>query len=72
MFAERKNLQNLKQVSKQIKKKEFFMACIISSFEHIHNKNILHRDLKPENLVLDDKGRRKIKNKAMLDSLILE
>lgn len=33
---------------------EFFIACLISGLEYIHNKNILHRDIKPENLVLDD------------------
>lgn len=32
------------------------MACIISSLDHIHSKNILHRDIKPENLVLDNLG----------------
>jgi len=36
--------------------KEFFMAGIILSLEHIHNNNILHRDIKPENLVLDNLG----------------
>ena len=35
---------------------EFFMAGIILSLEHIHNKNIIHRDIKPENLVLDHLG----------------
>ena len=35
---------------------EFFIACVLSGLEYIHNKNILHRDIKPENLVLDDEG----------------
>jgi len=34
----------------------FFIACLVSGLEYIHNKNILHRDIKPENLVLDDQG----------------
>jgi serine/threonine protein kinase len=35
----------------------FFIACLISGLEYIHNKNIIHRDIKPENLVLDEDGR---------------
>lgn len=34
----------------------FFIACIISGLEYVHNKNILHRDIKPENIVLDSEG----------------
>mmetsp|Transcript_41347 Transcript_41347/g.30405 ORF Transcript_41347/g.30405 Transcript_41347/m.30405 type:complete len:140 (-) Transcript_41347:996-1415(-) len=34
----------------------FFIACLVSGLEFIHNKNIIHRDIKPENLVLDDDG----------------
>lgn len=34
----------------------FFMACVISALEHIHNKGVIHRDLKPENLVFDNSG----------------
>jgi serine/threonine protein kinase len=35
----------------------FFIACLVSGLEYVHNKNILHRDIKPENLVLDEDGR---------------
>ena len=45
----RKNLLHINFVG-------FFIACIISGLDFIHNKNILHRDIKPENIVLDEKG----------------
>ncbi len=32
------------------------VACMITSLEYVHSKNILHRDIKPENLVFDDQG----------------
>ena len=35
----------------------FFIACLVSGLEYVHNKNIIHRDIKPENLVLDDDGK---------------
>ena len=35
---------------------QFFVACILSSLEYLHDKAIIHRDIKPENLVLDHKG----------------
>lgn len=37
---------------------KFFIACIVSGLEYIHNKDtpILHRDIKPENLVIDSEG----------------
>jgi serine/threonine protein kinase len=34
----------------------FFIACLVSGMEYVHNKNIIHRDIKPENLVLDEEG----------------
>lgn len=34
----------------------FFVCCIFSGLEYLHNNNIIHRDIKPENLVLDSKG----------------
>jgi len=33
-----------------------YAACVLDSFHHMHNKNVLYRDLKPENLVLDRNG----------------
>ena len=35
---------------------KFIAACMISSLEYIHSKNVIHRDVKPENIILDDKG----------------
>jgi serine/threonine protein kinase len=46
---------NEEQTSK-ITNLEFFVACIITGLEYIHNNKILHRDIKPENLVLDQNG----------------
>ena len=34
----------------------FYVACLISMFSHLKEKNIVYRDLKPENLLLDDDG----------------
>lgn len=35
---------------------EFFLACLVSALEYIHNRGIIHRDVKPENLVFDQDG----------------
>jgi serine/threonine protein kinase len=35
---------------------KFFIACILSGLDYIHNNGILHRDIKPENLVFDERG----------------
>jgi len=35
---------------------KFFVACMVTCLEYIHNQGILHRDIKPENLVFDAQG----------------
>ena len=35
---------------------EFFIACIVTALEYIHNNGIIHRDIKPENILLDRNG----------------
>merc|ERR1719183_3111878 len=34
----------------------FYAGCVVSAFEHLHERDILYRDLKPENLLIDLKG----------------
>jgi serine/threonine protein kinase len=43
-----------------LKLKGFFIACLVSGLDYVHNKNIIHRDIKPENLVLDEEGNKPI------------
>ena len=33
---------------------KFFIAEIVTAFEHLHSRNISHRDIKPENILLDE------------------
>ena len=35
---------------------KFWIACLISGLEHVHQQGIIHRDVKPENLVIDREG----------------
>ncbi|KAG3113673.1 hypothetical protein PI124_g6051 [Phytophthora idaei] len=38
----------------------FYLGCILSALEYLHDQNLLYRDLKLENLVLDEEGYLKI------------
>lgn len=35
---------------------QFYTACVVSCFEHIHSLGVAYRDLKPENLLLHSNG----------------
>lgn len=34
----------------------FYVAQIVSCFEHMHGSNIIYRDLKPENILITSNG----------------
>jgi serine/threonine protein kinase len=38
----------------------FYVACVVSAFEHMHSQNMCYRDLKPENLLIDEDGYLKV------------
>lgn len=35
---------------------QFYAACLIIIFEHLHERDIVYRDLKPENVMVDEEG----------------
>lgn len=35
---------------------QFYVACVVRAFQHLHQRHIIYRDMKPENLLLDSKG----------------
>jgi serine/threonine protein kinase len=38
----------------------YFISCIGSALNHLHQRGIIHRDIKPENIMLDSVGRPKL------------
>ncbi|CAG9323651.1 PKG_3 [Blepharisma stoltei] len=35
---------------------KFYISCILTILEHMHERDIIYRDLKPENIVIDEEG----------------
>jgi CRP-like cAMP-binding protein len=38
----------------------FYMACMVSAFNHIHSQNVIYRDIKSENVMIDREGYLKV------------
>lgn len=34
---------------------KFYVGCVCSAFDYLHQRNVIYRDLKPENMLLDSK-----------------
>ena len=39
-----------------LEQSKFYLACIITTLDYIHKKNIIHRDLRPENILINNNG----------------
>ena len=39
---------------------KFYIACLLITVEHLHDRSIVHRDIKPENVMVDEEGYTKL------------
>lgn len=39
---------------------KFYIACLLLTVEHLHDRSIVHRDIKPENIMVDEEGYTKL------------
>merc|ERR1711939_978238 len=49
---------------------KFYIAGVVFSFEHLHERRIIYRDLKPENLLLTEKGHIKLTDMGLAKFVI--
>lgn len=47
---------NAKKFHGEMKHCQFYSACVVKAFEHLHERRIIYRDLKPENMLLTNDG----------------